>query len=479
MHLALGSRLGPYEILSSIGAGGMGEVYKARDTRLDRIVAIKVSREQFEERFAREARAVAALSHPHICTLFDIGSSYLVMEYVDGQPLRGPLPVRQVLEYASQICDALQAAHAKAIVHRDLKPGNVLVTSEGIKLLDFGLAKVQSRVSVASETEEMPITCPGEVLGTLQYMAPEQMAGQEADERSDLFSVGAILYELVTGRRAFQGDSAMVIAAAVMHEEPPKPRDFAADLPMTLERIILRCLKKNADARYCSATELAQDLKKCRAELEAESSSGINLKVLLRRSRRPHVAIPLAVLVIALCGLSAMLAQRLLKVPWAHNAVARAAVLAELDQLGEAYALASEAERYIPGDGALTGLWPRIAWTTDIKTTPPGAKVYSRNYLDPNGNWELRGVTPLKRRMPLVNLQWKLEKLGHDPVERASIYAFGRMRPNRFDVVLDEHGKAPAGMIRVDGSLPTVLRFPGYEDLPAISLGDYWIDKHE
>lgn len=182
-----GTQLGPYSILSSIGAGGMGEVYKARDTRLDRIVAIKVSKAEFSERFEREAHAVAALNHPRICTLHDVGPNYLVFEYVEGEPLRGPLPLERALDYAAQICDALDAAHSKKITHRDLKPANILVTKQGVKLLDFGLAKIETPVAIAQETVTMALTSQGQILGTLLYMSPEQLQGKEADSRSDIF----------------------------------------------------------------------------------------------------------------------------------------------------------------------------------------------------------------------------------------------------------------------------------------------------
>src|SRR6266542_2583079 len=193
MPLSPGTRLGPYEILAPIGAGGMGEVYKARDTRLDRIVAIKVSREQFSERFEREARAVAALNHPHICQLYDVGPNYLVMEFVEGTPLPGPLPVEKAVEYAGQILEALDAAHRKGITHRDLKPANILVTKTGLKLLDFGLAKTTAVVNADDQTVANALTGEGEILGTLHYMSPEQLQGKEADPRSDIFSFGLVL----------------------------------------------------------------------------------------------------------------------------------------------------------------------------------------------------------------------------------------------------------------------------------------------
>src|ERR1700683_138556 len=203
MPLQSGDKLGPYEILAPIGAGGMGEVYRARDTRLDRIVAIKVSKTEFSERFEREARAVAALNHPHICQLYDVGPNYLVMEYVEGLPLKGPLPLDQALKYAAEICDALDAAHKKNITHRDLKPANILVTKAGVKLLDFGLAKVGTPLNASEGTMTMALTGKGEILGTFQYMSPEQVNGQEAGPRSDIFSFGLVLYEMVNGTRGF------------------------------------------------------------------------------------------------------------------------------------------------------------------------------------------------------------------------------------------------------------------------------------
>src|SRR5712691_873743 len=194
MPLTTGERLGPYEVLALIGAGGMGEVWKARDTRVDRIVAIKISQEKFGDRFEREARAVAALNHPHICTLYDVGPNYLVMEYVEGAPLKGPLPVEKALEYAAQIAGALDAAHTKKITHRDLKPANILVTkSAGVKLLDFGLAKIENPVAVDQETVTMGLTMKGQILGTLLYMSPEQVNSKDADSRSDIFSFGLVL----------------------------------------------------------------------------------------------------------------------------------------------------------------------------------------------------------------------------------------------------------------------------------------------
>jgi len=200
MPLTAGERLGPFEVLALIGAGGMGEVWKARDTRLDRIVAIKVSREKFSDRFEREARAVAALNHPHICTLHDVGPNYLVMEYVEGVPLKGPLPLEKAVEFAGEILDALDAAHQKGIIHRDLKPANLRLTTDGrLKILDFGLAQFVHPEGDLAVTASL--TSSQQITGTLPYMAPEQLRGEPADRRTDIWAFGAVLYELATGKR--------------------------------------------------------------------------------------------------------------------------------------------------------------------------------------------------------------------------------------------------------------------------------------
>jgi serine/threonine protein kinase len=254
MSLASGTKLGPYEIQTALGAGGMGEVYRARDTRLDRTVAVKIlpshlsSNPEAKQRFEREARTISSLNHPHICVLHDVGSqdgtSYLVMEFVDGETLdsrlqKGPLPLKQVLECGVQICDALEKAHRAGIVHRDLKPGNIMLTASGAKLLDFGLAKPvamlgaqalsdKGNLTPSTPTMNVPmlsatpaaLTQQGMVVGTFQYMAPEVLQGQEADARSDIFSFGCVLYEMITRRRAFEGKSQLSVMTAILEKDP-------------------------------------------------------------------------------------------------------------------------------------------------------------------------------------------------------------------------------------------------------------------
>ncbi len=288
MPLSAGDKLGPYEILASIGAGGMGAVYRARDARLNRDVAIKVSGAEFGERFEREAKAIAALNHPNICQIYDVGPDYLVMECVDGAPIVSrehpqPLSPADALRLATQIAAALEAAHAKGIIHRDLKPANILVTKDGVvKLLDFGLAK-QGRGSAAEDlTQTIGGTQVGTIMGTPAYMSPEQAEGRPADARSDIFSFGAVLHEMLSGHRAFAGESAAAIIGAIIHKNPEP-----LEAPPALEAIVLKCLSKSPDERLQSATELRQ-------ALEGASTLGAS------RSRRYAIPVAIGIAVLVL-----------------------------------------------------------------------------------------------------------------------------------------------------------------------------------
>jgi Tol biopolymer transport system component len=278
MALTSGTKLGPYQIESLLGAGGMGEVYRARDTRLDRTVAIKILTQgladtaEVRQRFEREARAVSSLSHPHICVLYDVGNQggieYLVMEYLEGETLaariaKGSLTTAELLRYASQIADALDKAHRRGIVHRDLKPANVMLTKTGAKLLDFGLAKDEEILQGdpgSSPTMSRPLTVQGTIVGTMQYMSPEQLEGKPADARSDIFSFGAMLYEMATGRKAFEAKSHASLIAAILKEEPRPMRELQPLTPPALEHIVKACLAKDPDERPQSAHDLKLQL---------------------------------------------------------------------------------------------------------------------------------------------------------------------------------------------------------------------------
>jgi len=306
MTLAPGKKLGPYEIVAAIGAGGMGEVYRARDTRLDREVAIKVlpeifaNDEKLRARFEREAKSISSLNHPHICTLHDVGrqeaTPFLVMELLDGESLadrlqKGPLPVDQVLRYGAQIADALHHAHKAGVVHRDLKPGNVMLTKKGAKLLDFGLARTSSEASpvqglTALPTQAKPLTTEGTILGTFQYMAPEQLEGVEADARTDLFALGAVLYEMATGQKAFAGKSRTSLIAAIVSSQPPPISSVQPMSPPALDHVVRKCLEKDPDDRWQSAHDVASQL---RWVSEAGSQAGIAGPITVRRKTRERV----------------------------------------------------------------------------------------------------------------------------------------------------------------------------------------------
>jgi eukaryotic-like serine/threonine-protein kinase len=324
MSLTTGARVGPYEVLALLDTGGMGEVYRAKDTRLDRLVAIKTIRSSSRagpkqlERFTREARAISRISHPHICALFDIGEqdgvAFLVMELLEGETLatqvaRGPLPLDRVLAVAAEIADALDAAHGHGVIHRDLKPSNVMLTKHGVKLLDFGLAKLgmtELDEDGRELTKSVPLTEESAVLGTLPYMSPEQVEGREADARTDIFALGVILYEMVTRQRPFQGASHASLAAAILTHDPAPVSSLTPLAPATLDRIVRTCLIKDREARWQSARDLASELRWI-----AEDASGRHRAA--ARAGRPSrwrrlalaTAAGVALIALAIWGLSA------------------------------------------------------------------------------------------------------------------------------------------------------------------------------
>jgi serine/threonine protein kinase/Tol biopolymer transport system component len=327
MPLTPGSKLGPYEIESPLGAGGMGEVYRARDTRLDRAVAIKIlpahlaDNAEARQRFDREARAISSLNHPNICTMHDVGHQdgidFLVMELLEGETLasrllKGPLPSDQVLKYGIEICEGLERAHKSGVVHRDLKPGNIMLTKTGAKLMDFGLAKAVAPQMPASSglTATLmtpgvsePLTAKGTVVGTFQYMAPEQVEGKEADERGDIFALGAVLYEMATGKRAFTGKTQSSVVAAILASDPPPVSAVQPMSPPALDRVIQNCLAKDPEDRFQSVHDLMLQLKWI---AEGGSQAGVPSLVASRRKSRESVAWIAAAAVVAI-AVAAML----------------------------------------------------------------------------------------------------------------------------------------------------------------------------
>ena len=321
-ELPSGTRLGPYEILAPLGEGGMGKVYKARDTRLDRLAAIKLlqadvaDRPEVRERFEREARTVASLNHPHICTLYDVGHhgnvDFLVMEYLEGETLArrlesGPLPLEDVLRYATEIADALDKAHSKGVIHRDLKPANIMLTTTGSKLLDFGLAKLRREADPFAVLVGVPlpadtISTPGAVLGTLSYMAPEQLEGREVDARTDIFAFGTVVHEMLTGKKAFEGQAGASVIAAILKETPPAPRQSNPEVPAELERIVTKMMAKDPDERYATAADVLSDLR----ALDRSLGKPLSFRIWSTRLRRASV-VAAAGIVIATIAVLALL----------------------------------------------------------------------------------------------------------------------------------------------------------------------------
>ena len=510
--LTTGQRLGPYEITGTIGAGGMGEVYRARDTRLGRTVAIKVlpasmaANPDRRERFSRECRTIASLNHPHICALHDVGRElptgtgltslpdtsaggggrehagpeeappqpidFLVMECIEGTPLTPPYPLEKALEFAIQIADALRASHEKGIIHRDLKPSNVMVTPDGlVKVLDFGIAKQvgaeagvgETRTEVAA-SDQRGMTQQGVALGTVSYMSPEQVEGKPLDARSDIFSVGALLYEILTGERAFQADSAASTLSAILRDSPAPVGRVREDVPPQLEAIVDRCLRKDRDERFASASELHAALLRCREEWLGRTGG-------LRALLRPRLLVPLAIVLILAVGTAGWLAYRASRARWARNvAMPEISRLASAGPDARAFVLAREARRFLPDDPVLQDAWRVVAaLPLGIQVTPPGALVEWRAYAAPEDTpWETLGVTPLKVAVPSAFVRWRISKKGHDTLDVAfSLWGGPRT------LELKPKGTTPPGMVRIPGGLYR------YAAADPIQLEDYFLDKYE
>jgi eukaryotic-like serine/threonine-protein kinase len=490
VRLGTGTKLGAYQIIESIGAGGMGEVYRARDDRLRRDVAIKVLRQhlatdaEYLARFEREAQAVAQLSHPNILAIHDFGQdhgvTFAVTELLEGSTLRrrlggAPIPWREAVEVVIAVADGLAAAHAKGIVHRDLKPENLFLTSDGrAKILDFGIARwapFDPNGETQVQTSEVRATQPGTILGTMDYMSPEQIRGGYADQRSDLFSLAATLYEMLSGRRPFAGPSQLDTMSAILKDDPP-PLPAPLGIPPSLGAILSRALKKSPAERFQSAHEFGAALE---SVLHAQPAAA-------KSARRPIVVYAAAAAAIVLVGLAAWWWQR----AWSMR-VARQELLPQIEQLaaeipwtGEgpngwaAYTLAMKAERAIPGDAMLGRLWEAISSPVDLRSEPSGARVLAKPYGQPDAGWTAFGRTPLATpRFPRGFARLRLELDGYDPVEDV-LWTVEGVQAYR----LQPAGSAPAEMVYVTGSQHS-LRTAGLDHLPAEHVDDFYIDVHE
>lgn len=473
-----GEQIGRYVVLEFLQAGGMGEVYKALDTRLERTVAIKFLPQILAEdrialdRFQREARAASALNHPRICTVYDVGDHhrrpFFVMEFLEGQSLRDrmgdkPAPIPELVDFALQICDALQAAHATGIVHRDVKPANIFVTTGGqIKILDFGLAKFGAErhaapapIAQAAETVTgTTLTRPGSVMGTLKYLSPEQARGEEVDARTDIFSFGVVLYEMATGHPAFQGKTSGELIGSILHQTPVKPSALNPNVPAGLERIILKALEKDREARYQSAGELLVDLK-------AIASGG--------KKKLVRVAAAGMAVLLLVGGIATLWGQRISHVRWArHDALPRARLLVESNDVDAALGLLRQAEGYLGHDPEIEKLRRIYATAVAVQTSPPGADVYARAYMELDAPWEFWGKSPLPQVWvaPAQLYRVRMVKPGFETLETAA----GAFQPISGSLTPKSGGR-PEMMFAAGGAIQS--RPPG------AVLPDYWIDKYE
>jgi tRNA A-37 threonylcarbamoyl transferase component Bud32 len=498
----IGKIISHYKIIEELGRGGMGVVYKARDTKLDRDVALKFLPAQFSadpeerKRFIHEAKAAAALNHPNIVTIHEIGDHegqiFIAMEYVAGRTLKDivsvgtgrdlslhdavplplaprPLPLAQVLDIATQLASGLAAAHAKGIVHRDLKPANIMLTEQGVaKIVDFGLAKLKGMSR---------LTRSGTTLGTVAYMSPEQALGKEVDQRSDIWSLGVILYEMLTNKLPFPGEYEQAMLYAVINEEPESVSKLRSDIPDELKRIVRKALAKNPEKRYQTTDELLKELKRVHREIAAPESVAFNFRRFFFRVR---ILVPALVILCLFAAAMAFYLKHQAKVRWAEKeALPQAEKLIEENDswrgLLPVYQLAEKIEAVIPHHPKLAGIFAKCALTGNIRTDPPGARIYMKEYMAPTSEWEYLGVSPLEKiRLPVGVFRWKMEKEGYETVlAAATTYGIDWTKPDLIipcDLVrlMDKKGTIPQGMVRVAG----VQRAKG-------KLDDFFIDRYE
>src|SRR5688500_10726200 len=437
----------------------MGVVYKARDLRLHRLVALtfrppELTRDDdAKRRFMHEARTASALDHPHLCTIYDIdetadGQVFFAMALYDGETLkkradRGPMPVSEAVSVAHQIADGLARAHESGIVHRDIKPANVMVTSDGlIKILDFGLAKLQGQTA---------LTRTGTTLGTVAYMAPEQVSGELTDARADVWALGVVLYELVTGQRPFRGDRDAAVLNAILTVTPQPLETLCPDAPPDLRRIVTRALSKNPASRYQSAREMLGDVTACARAIEDQRAAPRAAPTIGAIVRRPAIAIPAAVVLLAAVVLAGTTFARNRRIVWAHTvAVPDIQRLTSEDQLERAFALVQQAEQYIPDDPILAGLAGQVSVNIAAFTTsPPGATLSAKPFGALDSDWRAMGVSPLRGvRIPRTVLQWKIEREGY----HTQVLAIpANPLSNPLEIKLEPAGSVPPGMVAVVG----------------------------
>ncbi len=462
MSLSVGQRLGPYEIIEKAGAGGMGEVFRARDTRLGRDVALKllphhlVGSAEARARFEREARIISQFNHPGICTLYDIGRDgdreYLVLEFIPGETLatrllHGQLPLNDVISFGIQIADALAKAHECGIVHRDLKPGNLMLTSSGIKLLDFGLSRLVTPISDdpslnSPETADMPLTTQGAFVGTLPYMAPEQVEGRDVDGRTDIYALGCVLFEMATGERLFRGTSSAAILNSIMQGTSGMFGELEQRVPPQLVQIIGRCLRCDPRERFGTAVDLRDAL--------------VGVRDWGQKAALPEL----------------------------NSIIAKIQALDEGPEAWQAFELGRQIEQMIPDDPQLEKLWPEFTREISIITEPAGAQVSIKYYGQPDSAWIPIGTTPLEKiRFPRGFTRLRIELAGYRSVDDVlwvfEMAVFGATDPTNATWVypLTRHEEIPAEMELVPSG-QSALFMPGLDHLESEPTVSFLIDRN-
>jgi eukaryotic-like serine/threonine-protein kinase len=483
----IGKTVSHYRIIEKLGGGGMGVVYRAEDLKLKRVVALKflspelTRDDEAKKRFIQEAQAASALQHRNICTIHEIdetsdGRIFICMDCYDGETLkqkigRGPLPVNEALDVGIQAAEGLAKAHEAGMVHRDIKPANIIVTREGeVKILDFGLAKL------AGETK---ITRTGTTLGTVAYMSPEQAIGGEVDARSDIFSLGAILYEMLAGEVPFPGEHEAAVLYGIVHSEPEPVARGRSDIPEELQRIVGKMLAKDVAARYQSARDLVNDLESLRGGA-AQAGSGSPRGFI---GWPKVVAIGLGILVVA-GGVIGWTIHKAAGARWARETAIPGIVnLADADKYADAFALAGEAERKIPNDPKLAELLLRISRHGRIATTPSGVDIYYKAYLAPESKWVYFGRSPIDSlRLPLGGIRWLFVKAGYDTLESMSINIYPRIDHytcSQFSFTLLEAGKGHSGMVWIPESSISLDDSVTFIRLPAFFIDRYEVTNRE
>jgi len=482
----IGQTISHYKILEKLGSGGMGVVYKAEDTRLKRTVALKflppdLTRDpETMHRFILEAQAASALQHVNICTIHDIdesndGRMFICMDFYGSETLKknvehGPPPIDEALDLAIQVARGLEAAHEARIIHRDIKPENVMITSKGeAKIVDFGLARLTGRTK---------LTKTGSMLGTVAYMSPEQLQGEEADEQTDIWSFGVLLYELITGQLPFRGEHESAMMYSIMNEQAKPLLTLRPETPNTLERITAHCLQKDRIQRAKTIREISAELSNLRGAVPL-TVRWFEPRLLWKTIKRPAIYLPLALVLSGLAYGVYWQIDRNAKARWAReNVLSEAERLIDESKYAPAYALALDAEQFIPDDPLLRKLWPRFTEMIPVKTDPPGARVFTKDYLAGKDVWIFLGRTPIDSiRYPrgIYGLsRLRIEKEGYNSFNGAALSQ--ELRSTVFK--LDTIGSIPSNVVRIPGGT-FGLNFPGLDHLDSVQVGEYLIDKFE